>query len=606
MTRRRPSAPLLAWTRVALVAGLSLLMTLPPSAGAAQTQETAEGQAGGAEPIGWPWVRAQLGSGTPVATPSVIAPDEAYPDAWTGPLSGTFELVGVDPPGQLTQTPVELDEAPDPDAPGVVHGQVSVPPSPGRWIIDVVRRTPGGEVSAQLQTLVDPAGRFSVDLAAAAPGTGEWGLRLLDAQAGYAQHGATWPSPAVFEHLEVQLWVVTDAAYHVGTTTARVDGTFLLPESRPGAKVLRLVDTRTGQVLAEAAPDTGLVRSFDVPEAHPLHGRTYAYDQALALLTALSVGDEETARRLGQGLLALQVDDGPQQGALVASSAVLAPGYARPELRTGIHGVGTYALLRWLGELDPQDPARAEAEAGATWAVAWLMHQQVPEGPLAGLVTAGYGQDGPGGFDPDAALPWASTEHNLDAWHALDLAGTTLSGASGVAAGQAADRLDAAVMALLWDPQVGGFLQGRSPAGPDPTRALDVDSWGAVWLQATGRPSLAAGALARTADLAWTHDGRSGYAPHVVQQPLVWTEGTAGVALAQQRVGDATGARATLDGLGPAGPDGARPGATRDDAAVSMTTASAVAGVTWVLLTEQALAGRPSIWDTSAPTGAND
>ena len=470
----------------------------------------------------------------------------------------------------------------------------------------MVRRTPGGDVSAQLQTLVGPDGTFSLDLAAAADGTGEWGLRVLDANAGYAQHGATWPSPAVLAHLEVQLWVVTDAAYHVGTAPALSDGTFALVDSRPGAKVLRLVDTRTGAVLAETAPDTGLVRSFAVPQSHPMHGRTYTYDQALALLTALSVGDDETARRLGRGLLALQVDGGAQQGALVSSSAALAPGYARAELRTGIHGVGTYALLRWLGELDQQDPLRPEVETAATWAVAWLMHQQVTEGPMAGLVTAGYGQDGPGGFDPAVALPWASTEHNLDAWHALDLAATTLSGDSGVAAGQAADRLETAVADLLWDPVVGGFLQGRSPTGPDPTRALDVDSWGAIWWQATGRPELASAALGRAADLAWAHEGRTGYAPHLVQQPLVWTEGTAGVALAQQRAGDAVGARSTLDGLGPASPDGSRPEASRDDAGVSMTTAPAVAGVTWVLLTEQALAGRPSIWDTSAPTGPND
>ncbi|WP_130011209.1 hypothetical protein [Serinicoccus sediminis] len=596
----------LPWARLILVVGLSALMTLPTADLARAQQDESTTEATGPDPVAWEWVRGQLGSGTEVTTPSRLEADEAYPDAWTGPVSGTFELSGVETPEQLPRTPVEIDEVPAPDYRGPLHGRVSLPPTPGRWIIDVIRQTPGGEVSAQLQTLVGPDGTFSLDLAAAADGTGEWGLRVLDANAGYAQHGATWPSPAVLAHLEVQLWVVTDAAYHVGTAPALSDGTFALVDSRPGAKVLRLVDTRTGAVLAEAAPDTGLVRSFAVPQGHPMQGRTYTYDQALALLAALSVGDEATARRLGQGLLALQVGAGAQQGALVSSSAALAPGYARPELRTGIHSVATYALLRWWGELDEEDPLRPEVEAATTWAVAWLMHQQVTEGPMAGLVTAGHGQDGPGGFDAAVALPWASTEHNLDAWHTLDLAATTLSGDSGVSAGQAADRLEAAIADLLWDPVAGGFLQGRSPSGPDPTRALDVDSWGAIWWQATGRSELASAALARAADLAWAHGGRTGYAPHLVQQPLVWTEGTAGVALAQQRAGDAAGARATLDGLGPAGPDGSRPGASRDDPAVSMTTAPAVAGVTWVLLTEQALAGRPSIWDTSAPTGPND
>ncbi len=592
--------------RTALVAGLTLVLTVPLAGGPAQAQGSSPQETPAHDAAAWAWVRGQLGSDTPVTTPSTITADEAYPDAWTGPVSGTFELDGVTPPGQVAQTPIEVDEAPDPDEQGVLHGQVGVPPSPGRWIVDVVRRTPGGEVSAQLQTLVDPSGSFSVDLAAAAPGSGPWGLRLLDAHAGYAQNGETWPAAAVYEHLEVQLWVVTDAAYHVGTVAARVDGTFALPDSRPGAKVLRLVDGRSGAVLAEAAPDTGLVRSFAVPVGHPLHGRTYTYDQALALLTALSVGDEQTARRLGVGLLSLQLDAGAQRGGLVSSSATLAPGAAVEELRTGIHGVGTYALLRWLGELDAQDPLRPEVEAGATWAVAWLMDQQVHQGALAGLVTGGHGQHGPGGFDPGAGLTWASTEHNLDAWHALDLASTTLGAGSATAAGAAADRLETAVMDLLWEPSTGGFLQGRSPEGPDATRALDVDSWGAIWLQATGRQSQAASALARTTDLASSHAGRTGYAPHLVADPLVWTEGSAGVALAELRTGDPQGAGSTLAGLGPAAPDGARPGATRDAPEVSMTTAPAVAAVTWVLLTEQALAGRPHIWDTSAPTGASD
>lgn len=597
-------APLL---RVVLVAGLTVLLAVPVASGAAQGQEQPV-EVPTSDTAGWEWVTGQIGSGTPVTTPSTVTADEAYPDAWTGPVSGTFALAGVQTPGYVEQTPIVVDDVPDPQYRGPLHGRLSAPASPGRWIVDVVRRTPGGEVSAQLQTLVDPSGSFTVDLAAATvgPDGGSWGLRLLDAHAGYAQSGATWPSPAVYEHLEVQAWVVTDAEYHVGTTTARVDGTFALPDSRPGAKIFRLVDTRSGAVLAEAAPQTGLVRSFEVPGGHPLHGRTYTYDQALALLTALSVGDDETARELGRGLLSLQLENGAHRGALVASAATLAPASAPAELRTGIHGVGTYALLRWLSELEAGDPLRAEAEAGASWAVAWLLRQQVGDGSLAGLVTGGHGEYGAGGFDPGVALDWASTEHNLDAWHALDLASVTLTGESAAAAGEAADRLDAAVMDLLWDPAVGGFLQGRSPTGPDPTRALDVDSWGAVYLQATGRTDLAPSALARAADLATTHDGRTGYAPHLVQHPLVWTEGTAGVALAQQRLADPAGSAATLAGLGPALPDGSRPGATRDDPAVSMTTAPTVAAVTWVILVEQALAGRPSIWDTSRPTGTSN
>ena len=409
---------------------------------------------------------------------------------------------------------------------------------------------------------------------------------------------------AVYENLGVQALVVTDTTYLIATVPARADGTFSFPWSRPGTKVFRLVDLSSDAVLAEFAPRTGLVRSFGVDASHPLSGRTFAYDQALALLAADSLEHRHTARLLADGLLRLQTRHGPQAGGFISSAAALNPAAGRPEYRTGIHAVATYALLAHLRSLPRLDPRRPELAAAARCAVDWLLNQQAHDGALRGLVIGGHGVFRDGGFDPGAAVPWASTEHNLDAWHTLNLAATVLGRPR---AGAAARVLDEAIMNRLWVSGEGHFLQGRAPDGPDPTEVLDVNSWGAIWLEASGRHLEALAALGHTSGFASVAGPVSGFAPRPVApaSPLVWLEGSAGVAVAQYVTGDADGAESTLGALRPAQqPSGAYPGATRDDPYLEMTTSPAVAATAWVILGAQAVAGRPSIWDAATIEGA--
>ncbi|WP_302184041.1 hypothetical protein [Rothia santali] len=405
--------------------------------------------------------------------------------------------------------------------------------------------------------------------------------------------------------LVVEVLVVTDREYDVGTAPVAADGTFSFPYAYPGTKVFRLVDA-DGAILAEHAPPTGLLRSFDAPRGSHLHGRVFSYDQALALLAALSMGEEESAATLAEGLLSLQQYGGAQDGGFVTSAASLYPEGALREFRTGNHAMATYALLRYLATL-PEGAWRDRVADSAARAVDWLLAQRAAGGPLEGLVTGGHGAYTPDWrFDADAALPWASTEHNLDAWHALRLAGTVL---GDPAASSAADSLGDAVADRLWDADRGRFLQGRSPDGPDLGEALDVNSWGAIFLAASGRTALAGTSLARASLFASSALGTAGHAPvPSPSPPLVWAEGTAGVALAQLRTGDAAGARATLEAL--AGTGAAEPrgtarwaAASREDEALSMTATPAIGAAAWVLLVEQAAEGQPSLWDES--TGAS-
>ncbi len=407
----------------------------------------------------------------------------------------------------------------------------------------------------------------------------------------------------VYRGLSVQAVVVTDTAYVIATVPARADGTFVFPWSRPGTKVFRLVDDASGAVLAEYAPRTGLIRSFDVSATSPLAGRSFAYDQALALLTADSLGHRATARDLARGLVGLQTTDGPQVGGFVSSAAALNPAAGLPEYRTGSNALATYALLRHLQTLPPGSSQHVELTGAAEAGVRWLLAQQVHGGALTGLVTGGHGTFHDGGFDPGADVPWASTEHNIDTWHALALAGMVL---DDPAAAVAAHGLTEAITDLLWDDASGHFLQGRTPDGPDPTEALDVNSWGAIYLAATGRHERAVEALAHTGLFASSTGTVSGYAPRPLggADPLVWFEGSAGTALAQARLGLSADAASTIGALAPAQlPSGAFPAATRDDAYLEMSSAPAVNGTTWMILATQALAGRRSIWDDPPTQG---
>ncbi|MGI8882103.1 MAG: hypothetical protein ACR2KJ_16655, partial [Jatrophihabitans sp.] len=481
----------------------------------------------------WRWLHGQLASATTVVSASTIAPSTSYPPSWTGPVTGTFHLSGVDVPPIDGAASLVVD-SPNPlpgDYRASVTGHVTLPAEQGRWIIQVLRSTGSQTVQVPLQTLVAPDGTFALDLSAVpAQPDGGWGFEVLDAAHGYASTGPAWPTPGAYRGLEVRQYVTTDTAYLIGTAPALADGTFSFPSSSPGAKTVQLVDTRSGAVLAEWTPSLGLVRSYDVPVGDLRRGVTYTYDQALTLLSALSVGDAATAATVASGLVMLQTTGGAQDGGFVSSAAAVNPAAAQPEYRTGNHSVATYALLRYIESLPASDSSRPALVADARRAVDWLRARQVSSGDMAGLVTGGAGAYSTDGsmFDPDAVITWSATEHDLDAWHTLTLASTVLADPDDRTA---ANRLQDAIVSRLWDYSAGRFLQGWTPSGADPTEALDVNSWGAIFLDAIGRPDLASAALTH-AQLFATSDGSvSGYAPllPVADPALVWVEGTAGV-----------------------------------------------------------------------------
>lgn len=539
--------------------------------------------------LAWTWVTSLLHAPSAATTPSTITPARDYPTDWTGPVAGTITLSGVTPPA-VQPAAVTLDTASaaaaaDSDFRGAVTGRVTLPAVANRWILQAYRVDGGIVRQAPAQALAASDGTFRLDLGAVGDtGPGRWEFGVLDAAASYAPTGERWPAAGTWTGWEVRSYAITDRPYFLGATPARADGSFTFPSSAPGRKMFQLVATGSGTetLLAEYRPTTGLIRT---PDGTPGSATAHAYDQALAVQTALVLGDRTTADQLTAGLLRLQTTSGPQAGGFVATAPQGNPEAATPIYRTGGHAVATYALLSAIQELPAGDPRQQQWRSAASAAVGWLLAQRVTDGPNAGLVTGGWGRDG----DTGTRIDWISTEHNLDTWHALHLATTVLSCGP---CGPAADALKSAVLQRLWQAG-GGFVQGATPTGVDQVRPLDGQTWGAIWLTAIGRSDLAATALADIPAYRVTDQGIAGVLAFKAQPampnptPTVWFEGSFGLVLAQDRVGDTAGRDATLAALA-AGqrPDGSFPVATTADPARELTTQSSVAATTWFLLAQ--------------------
>ena len=170
----------------------------------------------------------------------------------------------------------------------------------------------------------------------------------------------------------------------------------------------------------------------------------------------------------------------------------------------------------------------------------------------------------------------------------------------------AADRIRDALLRVAWDKDLGQFDQGFSPGGQrDAVRALDCASWGALFLLATGETEKAHQALRNVEQYYAASDGGAvGYRPYFEDHifpgfevgrfyfpdnprkqwrelPLVWSEGSLGVALAYLRAGQPDRTRQIIDGLRPLQvPSSGMRYASRS-VPHQMTDAPSIAGSAW-------------------------
>jgi hypothetical protein len=285
-----------------------------------------------------------------------------------------------------------------------------------------------------------------------------------------------------------------------------------------------------------------LVRSYAIPADDPSYKRllnwSWTYDSAVSAAAFAASGDKSNAQQLLDQLAALQHTGGSIEIAFDTSTGQNAP----------VFRAGTVA---WVG-------LAAAAYDAAFDTGRYLDTEQRAGDYLLSLQTAGGLIRG----GPDVS--WVSTQHNLIAYVSLVRLGAELEAAGSSTASDryfaAARTIGAQIDAnLLVDDDAGAhFRQGLK----DDTQALDVQAFGAMYLQGTGQPELATQVLAyaqskfalggkavtvsskpATYNMSYSSPGPfSGYAPYIGSgAPAVrWAEGSGQMRLAQAALGQDT------------------------------------------------------------------
>lgn len=567
----------------------------------------------GSQPAAPPWITAwpltflneQM---MPIQRPLLrdgITLDRQYPVEYSGAVGGSFVL-----PRQTAALPtapgtgITVSDPGDllPNFRGTVFGQVTVP-SPATYRVQAGKVTDAFYPFAALAT-PDASGFFAIDLSGVETWRkGPWAFRLEQASAPGVQVGNLWPSGTVYTGLKVELHAIADVDYLVATQPAQTSGKTDFVSSTPGIKRLTLRDTASNAIIADTSPVTGNIRSYLVSPGQPGYGtrfpeQCYVYDQAVALCAAIAAGDRELSAQLMQGLARLQTTSGAQTGGFRFSGRQGSAEYGDPAYRTGAHALATHACLAYL-QAYPQDAASAQPVA--VRGLTWLGQQLAGSGNRQGLYLGGVGtyvSDGGGGqsLDENYNVTWASTEHNIDAYFCLKLAGKILGGSYGAAA----DALGAAMWNKLWNSGLQRLNQGLQDTGPDTADPLDVHSWGSIFLKATGHSAEAVGTMAdsqlqpfkftRTAPNGQPVTGYAtaydspGY-PSMV--PHVWWEGTFSVAYAMSKLGQYDRQRRCVADCDPGQwPDGSYPYVSDYDPTYELVPYRSVASTGWAILAQ--------------------
>jgi hypothetical protein len=281
--------------------------------------------------------------------------------------------------------------------------------------------------------------------------------------------------------------------------------------------------------------------SYPGAEAGPLHQSAFLYDNALAAIALVACGQAVQGRRIGEAiLLALAHDRHWHDGRLrngyaagtVAAAPLQLPGWwsAREQrwLEDNYQDGSDSGNMAWamLALLTLDADGAGRYQRGALEIAQWLETQRDVRG------AGGFNGGSFGSEEAPRPLLWKSTEHNVD----LVAAFARLARASGDPHWQLQSELAQRFVSAMWDPERRAFAAGTREDGvtPNPLLALDAQIW----------PLLAVpGALVRYPDALTRGAQRlrigTGYAAGYSYSEAgggPWTEGTAMVALLQERL----------------------------------------------------------------------
>ena len=398
---------------------------------------------------------------------------------------------------------------------------------------------------------------------------------------------------------------------------------------------LRAQVTPNRRLSAPEPSRRGLLLSYEIPpDKFPqLFHRSATYDNALAALAFLTTGERERAASTLDALARLLRPDGSLWFSYNTGNDWPSEGDHESALvRTGAVAWVGYAFTFYLKHDPPCAGDRGCARerdffsATAVRLAKYLLTLQVNDqsDPRDGLLRLGYGtitlaysakaNDVVELYLDEPAMG-ISTENNMSAWFFLrQLAELT----GEVRWSQAALRIQRGLLKQLWNDGLGQFSEGFTSSGSlDSVKALDCASWGALFLLATGETKKARRALGVIEDYYATAEGEAaGYRPYFDSPvygdpevsrfffpddprkqwralPIVWSEGTLGVALAYLRLGQAERARQLVMGLRPLNLENARLRCASLELPFQMSDAPCVAASAWLVLVGGALLHNP-------------
>jgi hypothetical protein len=427
----------------------------------------------------------------------------------------------------------------------------------------------------------------------------------------------------------------------------------LLRSSLPSITTYLSSQMVPNRVVPQPHPDRqGLVLSYTIDSADTafryMGRRSAVYDNALAVIAMVMTGHYRGAEAIVQALdrsaprpRAGKDDfrDGDLWFFLNTHNAYPSPDDNHGAvIRTGANcwvGYAVTYMLRTAITKNPDtmsDPRVQRYLAFAERVAHAVLSRQIndPGDPRHGLVTGGWGtfkHELKGNKTVEKFVPgevqWCSTEHNINAYFFLRDLGA-LTGQRRYTA--AADRIRKSLL-HNFNHETGQLNRGVGANGPDTMLALDTASWGVLFLIAAGERGLATRSLEATDRYRNQSSGLWGYRPtadatvyevKVLQDfyypnnprqdwddtPLVWSEGSLGVALASLRLGETARAKKIITAM--LGRHMNRSGGLRyADRPIEQlfSDAPSVAGSAWAVFVLKQLQGErfaDMLWDTPA------
>ena len=269
------------------------------------------------------------------------------------------------------------------------------------------------------------------------------------------------------------------------------------------------------------------------------HGRCFLYDQAIAAIAVLMY--EEDVRQ-AYSILSMATSFQNKDGSFGFSWDTYgcknepATFYDFEYIRTGANAWLGYAMA-YYQKITGDDAFLTPAMKLAGWMIGRI-------NPTYKLIEGGFGEYEGLNFKREEKT-WMSAEHNIDAWFFFsEMAKIKENEDYRIIK----ENIRTSLLKYMWNDKQGRFNQGLTQSGEsDDEKALDVNSWGAMFLIACGENSKAERALKYverkfSGHVEYNDTKIFGYKPYMgfssyyginwSRRNFVWSEGSLGVAMA--------------------------------------------------------------------------